>query len=57
MISKLSADHALAMRLMTETEEGETFDLTLPENLEEAAAAILEELVASLKAQMEPSLM
>jgi len=51
LIAKLSANPALAMRLMTESEPGVTFEITLPETLEEAAAAILEELVASLRAQ------
>jgi|APLak6261665176_1056049.scaffolds.fasta_scaffold44327_1 hypothetical protein len=51
LIAKLSANPSLAMSLMTESEPGVTFEITLPESLEEAAAAILEELVASLKAQ------
>lgn len=55
LIAKLSANPSLAMRLMTESGPGETFEIALPENLEEAAAAILEELVASLRAQTEPA--
>ena len=56
LIAKLAANPSLAMSLMTESEPGVTFEITLPENLEGAAATILEELVASLKAQ-EPALL
>ena len=56
LISKLEANPALAMNLMTESEPEVTFEMTLPENLEEAAAMVLEEIVASLKAQ-EPALL
>ena len=57
LIAKLSANPSLAMMLMTESEPGVTFQIDLPETLEEAAAAILEELVASLRAQTEPALL
>ncbi len=52
LMAKLSANPTLAMSLMTESEPGMEFkiDLTGTETLEEAAAAILEEIVASLKA-------
>jgi hypothetical protein len=56
LIAKLSANPSLAMMLMTESEPGVTFETTLPETLEEAAATILEELVASLMAQTEVAL-
>jgi hypothetical protein len=50
LIAKLAANPELAMTLMTESEPGVEFSLELPESLEEAAAVILEEIVASLKA-------
>jgi len=50
LIAKLQADPDLAMSLMTESEPGMTFEMTLPPGIEEAAAAILEEVIASLKA-------
>jgi DNA mismatch repair ATPase MutS len=56
LIAKLSANPELAMSLMTETDLGEEkFEMTLSETLEEAAAEILEEIVASIKARtLEP---
>src|SRR5664280_1148900 len=49
LIAKLAAQPQWAMVLMTESEPGMEFELVLSETLEEAAAEILEELVASLK--------
>jgi hypothetical protein len=56
LIDKLTALPELAMSLMTESEPGITFklDLSEAESLEEAAAMILEEIVASLKATVPP---
>src|SRR5512137_218777 len=50
LIAKLAASPQLAMAVMTESEPGMEFELILSETLEEAAAEILEEIVASLKA-------
>lgn len=52
LISKLAVLPELAMSLMTESEPGIKYevDLSETESLEEAAAMILEEIVASLKA-------
>ena len=50
LIAKLAARPQLAMGLMTESEPGMEFELILSETLAEAAAEILEEIVASLKA-------
>ncbi len=56
LIAKLSANPELAMSLMTETDLGEEkFEMALSETLEEAAAEILEEIVASIEARtLEP---
>lgn len=58
LIAKLTALPALAMALMTESEPGIEFeiDLSEAESLEEAAAMILEEIIASLKATVPPLL-
>lgn len=50
LIAKLAANPPLAMTLMTESEPGVEFQMELSETLEEAAAQILEEIVASVKA-------
>ena len=50
LITKLAARPTLAMSLMTESEPGAEFEMTLSETLEDAAAEILEEIVASLRA-------
>lgn len=55
LIAKLAARPQLAMALMTESEPGVEFELDLSETLELAAAEILEEIVASLKATMPQS--
>ncbi len=49
LIAKLSANPELAMSLMTESEPGVEFEMELSETLEEAAAQILEEIVASIE--------
>lgn len=54
LIAKLQADPDLAMSLMTESEPGVSFEIMLPPTIEEAAATILEELVASLTARTPP---
>ena len=56
LIAKLAANPTWAMLLMTETEPGVSFEMTLPDSLEEAAAEILEEIVASLRATPETPL-
>jgi hypothetical protein len=58
LIAKLAALPALAMSLMTESEPGIKYEVNLSEaeSLEEAAAMILEEIVASLKATVPPIL-
>ena len=50
LVAKLAANPQLAMELMTESEPGIQFNLNLEETLEDAAAQILEEIVASLRA-------
>lgn len=50
LMAKLSANPEWAMSLMTESEPGVEFEIELSEKLEEAAAQILEEIVASIKA-------
>ena len=49
LIAKLSANPELAMSLMTESEPGVEFEMELSDTLEEAAAQILEEIMASIK--------
>src|SRR5208283_1889092 len=49
LIAKLSANPELAMSLMTESEPGVEFEMELSDTLEEAAAEILEEIMASIK--------
>jgi Ni,Fe-hydrogenase maturation factor len=49
LIAKLSANLELAMSLMTESEPGVEFEMELSDTLEEAAAEILEEIMASIK--------
>ncbi len=55
LIAKLQADPDLAMSLMTESEPGVSFEIMLPPTIDEAAATILEELVASLTARTPPA--
>ena len=52
LIAKLEANPELAMSLMTESEPGVEFQMELSETLAEAAAQILEEIVASAKATL-----
>ena len=55
LIAKLAANPQLAMSLMTESEPGVEFEMELSETMEEAAAQILEEILASIKARtLEP---
>src|SRR5574343_586181 len=56
LIAKLAAQPKIAMSLMTESEPGVEFEIELSETLEEAAAEILEELVASLQATVPKAL-
>ena len=51
LIAKLAANPILAMELMTESEPGMEIQITLSPTLAEAAAEILEEVVASLQAK------
>ena len=51
LMAKLSANPEWAMSLMTESEPGVELEMELSETLEEAAAQILEEIVASIKAK------
>lgn len=50
LLAKLAANPAWAMTLMTESEPGVKFTMTLADSLPEAAAQILEEIIASLEA-------
>lgn len=54
LTAKLQANPELAMELMTESEPGVQFEMILSETLEEAAAQILEEIVASMRAASLP---
>ena len=53
LLAKLHANPALTMELMTESGPEESFQLDLSESetMEEAAAQILEEIVATIRAQ------
>ena len=51
LVAKLAARPEEAMRLMSEAEPGETFEIELDEDPAEAAAQLLEEIMASLQAQ------
>ncbi len=51
LMAKLSANPEWAMSLMTESEPGVEFEIKLSEKPEEAAAQVLEEIVASIKAK------
>jgi hypothetical protein len=50
LVTKLQANPDLAMSLVTESEPGIPFQITLPPDIVEAAAVLLEEIIASLKA-------
>jgi hypothetical protein len=50
LLAKLSARPEEAMRLMTETDLGEPFEIVLDEDPAQAAAQLLEEILASLRA-------
>jgi hypothetical protein len=49
----MASDPKLAMKMMTESEEGMEFSLELTPSLADAAAEILEEIQASLLARPE----
>jgi hypothetical protein len=53
LIAKMASDPKLAMKMMTESEEGMEFSLELTPSLADAAAEILEEIQASLLARPE----
>jgi hypothetical protein len=55
LIAKLAANPAWAMALMTESEPGVKFTMNLADSLPEAAAQIMEEIIASLEAIPQPS--
>jgi hypothetical protein len=51
LLARLEADPAEAMRLLTESAPGETYPIDLEPDPDQAAAQLLEEIVASLRAQ------
>jgi len=51
LLERLEADPQEAMRLLTESAPGETFEIDLDPDPDQAAAQLLEEIVASLRAQ------
>jgi hypothetical protein len=51
LLARLEADPQEAMRLLTESAPGETFEIDLDPDPDQAAAQLLEEIVASLRAQ------
>ena len=51
LLARLEADPEEAMRLLTESAPGETYRIDLDPDPDQAAAQLLEELVASLRAQ------
>ena len=55
LIAKLAANPAWAMALMTESEPGVKFTMNLADSLPDAAAQIMEEIIASLEAIPQPS--
>ena len=55
LVAKLAANPAWAMALMTESEPGVKFTMGLANSLPEAAAQIMEEIIASLEAIPQPS--
>lgn len=54
LLEKLAANPDQAMGLMTESEPGQPFQMTLDQSPAEAAAQLLEEILASLKALPPP---
>ena len=55
LLTKLQARPEEAMRLMTESELGEPFEIDLDDDPTQAAAQLLEEIVASLRAVLPPT--
>ena len=51
LLARLEADPEEAMRLLTESAPGETYLIDLDPDPDQAAAQLLEEIVASLRAQ------
>jgi hypothetical protein len=51
LLARLEADPEEAMRLLTESAPGETYQIDLDPDPDQAAAQLLEEIVASLRAQ------
>lgn len=51
LLARLEADPEEAMRLLTESAPGETYAIDLDPDPDQAAAQLLEEIVASLRAQ------
>jgi len=51
LLARLEADPEEAMRLLTESAPGETYPIDLDPDPDQAAAQLLEEIVASLRAQ------
>jgi hypothetical protein len=53
LMARLEANPEEAMRLLTESAPGETYEINLETDPDQAAAQLLEEIVASLRAQSE----
>ena len=51
LMARLEANPEEAMRLLTESAPGETYEIDLDPDPDQAAAQLLEEIVASLRAQ------
>lgn len=51
LMARLEASPEEAMRLLTESAPGEVYEITLDPDPDQAAAQLLEEIVASLRAQ------
>ena len=51
LLARLEANPEEAMRLLTESAPGETYEIDLDPDPDQAAAQLLEEIVASLRAQ------
>jgi hypothetical protein len=49
LLAKLAANPAQAMRLLTESAPGETFEIHLEDDPTEAASQLLEEIIASIR--------
>jgi hypothetical protein len=51
LLARLEADPGEAMRLLTESAPGEVYEIDLDQEPDQAAAQLLEEILASLRAQ------